>query len=52
MKGAMALPSVRNNSNPNMSKVTIIGISQYFFLNLINSHISFKIESLPMQYSS
>lgn len=48
----MALPSVRNNNNPNKNNVTIIGISQYFFLYLINSHISFKIESLPMQYSS
>gem|GEM_PF-4979971 len=44
----MALPSVRNTNNPNNIKVIIIGISQYFFLYLINSHISFKIESLPM----
>ena len=42
MKGASADPWLKTISPPNMTRTTIIGKSQYFFLTFKNSKNSFK----------
>jgi len=46
MKGAIADPSVKIIKAPNIARKNIMGTNHHFFLTLINSHNSFKIESL------
>jgi hypothetical protein len=42
----MADPDVSTIKTPNISKKTIIGINQNFFLTLRNAHNSFKYSTL------
>ncbi len=51
MKGANAEPSAKIINAPKIAKKKIMGISHHFFLVLIKSHNSFKIESLLILFT-
>lgn len=48
MKGATAVPCVRNTKEPNMKRIKIMGYNQNFFLFIRNLKNSFKKSILKL----
>ena len=51
MKGAITLPLLNTISNPNVTIITTVGISQSFFLDIRNLNNSYKVDIRNSLYS-